>query len=215
MWKCLLALLLVFRTEFDLVNCRSTEKQHTNVDILTTDYLVHEQHLWSMIDSNQNRENTLKLIYDVHQAQFEQNFGEVGIVWKYSVGAVSKVSNLVTAVATINSTSGVALTILKNHEYQKLDEFSANAVNLIEKAISVYEQASNAEFWEFVKTVRFIYKSSNLCSFPKAYNGRPMHCFDKIHVSHSSEPKHATNFKSLLSPSINCCTNILRIFRQL
>lgn len=154
MWKSFLALLLVFQTEFDIVICRSTEKQHTNVDILTTDYLVQEQHLWSMIDGNQNRENTLRLIYDVHQAQFEQNFGEVGIVWKYSVGSVS---NLVTAIAGINSTSGIALSILKNHEYQQLDGFSANAVKLVDKAISVYEQANNAEFWEFVKTVRLIF----------------------------------------------------------
>lgn len=148
-WLLLLLFFVARNSVVNIVECRSTEKQHTNLDILTADYLVMENLLWATINSGQNRENTLQHIASVHQMNFEQNFGEVGIFWDYFV---ERHWHVLTAMGIVNVTLTNCLAMLKN---QKPFEIVQTAENITKQADIIYEYIYKEEFWERIRSVRF------------------------------------------------------------
>lgn len=149
LWMLLIQL-LAYNFNICEVTSRSLENQHTNLDILTTDYLVMENHLWSTIKNGQNRDNTLEHIYSVHQMNFEQNFGDVGIFWEYHL---NEHRDLLEDIAAVNQTSSVCLTFLKSQNRRDVNELLNAVSNVRIVAERIYAKCTNAEFWEFIRQV--------------------------------------------------------------
>lgn len=151
---------LIFAMAVGGINCDDSRNQHTNLDILTADYLVMENHLWSTITNGQNPSNTLEHVFSVHQMNFEQDFGDVGIFWDFQL---EEHRDLLTQIGTINQTVGVCMTFLKSHNRRDVNELMNALIGVQQLADKIYEKCSKDEFWEFVQKVKRALVCWRLC----------------------------------------------------
>lgn len=150
------------------VKSATTEKEKLEkplIDLLTLDYLSVSQGLWSVIKTHADRRTVVARINDEHRRFFGSDFGETASLrHAYYVpdGEAREyyfqfIQNLQRLNSNFQTASGVAQLLTQNDTAigYAIDRFENDIyVHSIQLSDSIFEEVSEARFWNKGKSVR-------------------------------------------------------------